>query len=816
MSQSSLCPATPALDWEQRNGTLRVRAGDSFCEFTGATGGFPSRIGFADGRSAAFCATRPMLTAKTRAGRRVQPFLHALVPVIRRGDRALHVSFANLGWQTEDGSPLETFRLSLDYEFHPDGAVFVTTFFCTQDCKPPTLHDFTLQTGLTLGRDEKAGWAYWALPRQFEGQMIQDLNQHFERNLAQGEARRREGAILPFVSFDFGAEGRRDRHAEFFVESWNSLTPDLANTQTEVSWAGPEATVRWTFQKRAKTVETRGYQWRNAWGWCWKRFPTARNHAPLRIYHHIDSFDPYPSQKLIGQIAREGASVLILHESWRLDMQNGEFPLDPSALRRVSRACHSAGMRLMLYIRGNEDSVRDTDGEFLRPWLTRNQDGVYVDYGSPLCYLRRDEASPGGRVGFREHYRRCRDLRDLVGPDGLFISHTGSFFSATSQTFVDAYVGGEQEKGALLKDPTTHAYFSGLSVAPASLWTAAFPTYRTARAIPYLASTAQVPFLHVGTQLPCCSLDHPRVPSVITFARPLWRLWELFDGRKQVRVYSTQDSVGALRTEGVRTGASMIVDRAGDALLIAANLGSREREARVAVDRVKAGLARARACFRLEADEHSTRVTRMPMPRDFRARLPGCGLAGWLLVRDPKAWAARLHRFTRPYPSDPGAEATHWRQVKAIRAARFQPPAWKECYLRVSVPNWACTWEHSVWFDLYENTVSLHLGDSPAGWHLGYVSQRGLSAKAPSRKDLIWPGARSPWIPLHKVLPRAVRRGAPVPLTLATRKGSYEFYSFVLGELSPRPARVPETREVRYTNEIDLDWSTLNFRVRLA
>ena len=206
----------------------------------------------------------------------------------------------------------------------------------------------------------------------------------------------------------------------------------------------------------------------------------------------------------------------------------------------------------------------------------------------------------------------------------------------------------------------------------------------------------------------------------------------------------------------------------------------------------------------------------MPMPRDFRARLPGSGLAGWLLVRDPKVWAARLRRFTRPYPSDPRAEATHRRQVEAIRVARFQPPAWKECYLRVSVPNWACTWEHSVWFDLYENTVSLHLGDSPAGRHLGYVSQRGLSAKPPSRKELIWPGARSPWIPLHKVLPRAVRRGAPVPLTLVTHKGSYEFYSFVLGELSPRPARVSETREVRYTNELDLDWSTLNFRVRLA
>lgn len=804
------------LNARLRNGVLRVHAGDSFCEFTRAMAGFPARIGFADGRSAAWRASAPMLSAKTRDGRRVVPHLDEFAPVIRRADRALHVAFHGVSWLTEEGTPLDAFRLSLDYEFHADGAVFVTTFFCTRDRGARSLRDFALQAGLALDRGETANWAYWALPRQAAGQMTQELNRYFERNLTSSESRRKEGMILPFVSFDFGTNGRRDRHAEFFVESWNSLTPDIGNTQTEILWRGNEVAVRWTFQKRTKTVETRGYQWRNVWGWCLRRFPTVRNHAPLRIFHYMDNRDPYPSRRLIRQIAQEGANVLILHESWRLDMQNGEFPFDPASLRRVSHACHAAGMRLMLYLRGNEDAVRETGGDFLRPWLRRNWDGVYVDYGSPYCYLRTDENSPGGRIGFREHHRRCRDLRDLVGPNGLFISHSGSFFSATGHTFVDAYLGGEQEKGALLKNPTTHAYFSGLSVAPSSLWTAAFPTYRTNRSIPYLAATVQTPFLHVGTQLPSSSLDHPRIPSVITFARPLWRLWELFDGKTQIRVYSTQDSVGALRTDGAETGASMIVDRNGDALLIAANLAACAREVRVACDRAKANLSRARACVALAADERAVRAVRAPVPREFRARLAGRGLAGWLLVRNPKAWSVRLRRFLRPWPSHPSDEAAHRRRLETIRAARFSPALWTECYLRVSVPNWPGTWEHSIWFDLYENTVALHLGDSPRGRRLGYISQRGLAQMPPARKDLLWPGCSSPWIPLHDVL-RAARAGRGVrPLALVSRKGDSEFYSFVLGELSPRPARVRETRELIYNNEIDLDWSTLAFKVRLV
>ena len=42
-----------------------------------------------------------------------------------------------------------------------------------------------------------------------------------------------EPCILPFVSFDFGAEGRRDRHIEFFVESTETRAGRICVTLRE-------------------------------------------------------------------------------------------------------------------------------------------------------------------------------------------------------------------------------------------------------------------------------------------------------------------------------------------------------------------------------------------------------------------------------------------------------------------------------------------------------------------------------------------------------------------------------------------------------
>lgn len=802
-----------ALACEVRRGFLRVSNSLFRCEFVQEQGGFPSRLSFAGEEQDLFSSQPPRLSVVLEENQgQVYPVWDGSPPDIQRDGSQLRVGFHDLRWRGDPGAMFADGRLSLQYEFHEDGVVFVTTFFHTDSTTPPLLGDFSLRVGLSLAPEQEANWSYWRLPSEVSGKLIQDLS-HFERNLPPGDTRLFDKTILPFLSFDFGTGGCRDRHLEFFVESWNSLTPDHKNTATCVEWTGRDAAIQWTFQKEPATLPTRGLQWRNVWGWCLRRFPVKRRRAPWRIFHYLDSFERYPTASVIRQMADEGGNLLILHEGWRKDMQNGEFPYDLGQLRKTMQSCRKHGLRLVLYVRGNEDVVRERACRDLRPFLQRNRDGVYMDYGGPLCFMKVEENSPGGRIPFQEYYASHQTVRDFVGEDGIFISHTGSFFSAVGHTVVDAYLGGEQEKGALLKNSTIHAYFSGLSVAPTSLWTAAFPTYRTRQAIPFLAATHQAPFLHLGNQIPCSSLVHPQAPSVITFARPLWRLWELFDDKRDIAVHCAQNAPEAFKTDSPATGASVMIDGAGDILLIASNFSEAKRTVSLEVDWRALGTPPGTECLALECGYEGNTFGRQKLGRQFQGEIDGHGLRGWLIVKKSAVWRDALARFIRPYPPETTAAKAHWRRVEEIRRCRFQPPAWESHFLRVSIPNWVCTWESSIWYDLYENTIELQDWTDPQNRRrLGYLSRQGLVKRKPSRDDLIWPGVQTPWIPLAGITQkRAASRGTC--LALVTRKGANEFYSFVKGELSPEPNIVKESYEINFCNEIDLDWSVLNFKI---
>ena len=705
------------------------------------------------------------------------------------------------------------YRLSLAYEFHADGAAFVTTFFYTETPTPGELNHFVLEPSITLEKGQDCHWANWRLPERQSAAIIQDLR-HFERNLTRKDARHFDRSIAPFISFDFGNNDQRDRHLEFFVESWNSLTQDPANTSTDIQWEGSKATIQWDFEKTAHALNGRPYQWRNIWGWCLRQFPVERHHPPFRIFHYLDNFDRYPKQEVIRQVAEQGANILILHENWRLDLKNGEMPHDLALLKQTSDCCHKHGLRLGLYVRGNEDCIRKSFAEHLRPYLKPNWDGIYMDYGSPMCYTSMEENAPGGRIGFREYHRMSRKIREFVGPDGFHISHSGSFFSAIGYTYVDAYLGGEQEKGALLKDTTVHAYFSGLSIAPSSLWTAAFPTYRTSKVLPFLASTLQAPFLHLGTQFPYSSLSHPRIPSLITFARPLWKLWELFDEIKDIRAYSTQNTQGLFVTDGAETGASMMIAPNGDALVVAANFSDSTRDIHVRLDTQKIPWKPGQFVFALTSNHKQSVFQPVGSIDQLQTQLEGCGVGGWLIVHNPEAWQQKLARFARPYALPTEEEQQTYRQQLAkIKADRFDPPKWEQCYLQVSIPNWPNNYEDSVWFDLFESTVELlDLTNPEKPERIGYISRHGLVPTLPEKQDYIWPGVETPWIPLHSI--PCVKAGSPIQLGLATRRGEFEFYTFVKAVISPQPKVCEETRELVYNNDIDLDWSLLTFCMR--
>jgi len=798
----------------QRSSNSLVVANDLFrLEFTAATAGLPHRLGFRDSVAPVLHEPAALLRAM-RNGRYIVPALPGRFrPVLRRCRKRVNVRFDDIAWQDESGGLLEGYRLALEYDIHADGVVFVKTFFFADTLAPGVLEGFLLQPHVRMTPEQQANWAYWQFPDAPDASIIQALGS-FERHLTMADARRLP-EVLPFVSFDFGTDGRRDHHLEFFVESWNSLTNDYRNTETTVAWQDGTAAVTWNFQKRPAAVPGRTYQWRNTWGWGIRQFPVQRHHPPFRAFHHLDNFERYPDDLTIRQAARAGGNLLILHENWRLDAKQGEWAYDAAALKRVVDTCHACGMRVALYVRGNEDGIRDDDGaHLLGPYLKRNQDGIYMDFATPVAFVSRDEYSPGGRIHFRAFDQAIRRLRTAVGPDGVLIGHAGSFFSAVGYTCMDAYLGGEQEKGRLLENPTTHAYFSGLAVAPPSLWTAAFPTYRTRNALPLMAATAQFPFVHLGAQVASSSLAHPRSPAVVTFARPLWRLWELFDGKTDIRVYTTAATPGALHPDSELTGASALIDRDGNVLLVAANFAAEPRELTLRPDWGSLQAEAGRERFELYA-EGEPRVERLATARaEFTRRTKPYGVAAWLIVHGAATWRAALDRFTRPFPADPGAESEYRNHLRSVRKKRFQPPAWPRWYLRVWIPNFPNNYEDSLWWDLFDNTIELlDLRTTQRPRRLGYVTPGGLQTEPPPPDVRLWPGPKTPWIRIDSLLADATSTDT-VRLGLASRRGDQEFYSFVMAQLSVEPAENAASYTIEYHNDPDLDWSLLEFDIR--
>lgn len=789
------------------------------CTFNLATAGFPSTLRFSGYEHPVLSTDLPMMRAGLASGAKIRPVLATFNPAVYHCNETVRILFNDIKWQDESGEIMPGYRLALNYELNPDGIAFVRTFFCVESPGEEKINTLILEPSLMLAPGEQANWALWKFPERVDARLIQNFGAT-ERYLKQGEARHLNHPA-PMVTFDFGRGGRRDHHLEFFLESNNSLSTPYHNdnSSTDIRWQGRQAKICWDFQNRAVKLPRRAYYWRNTWGWGIRRWQTKRKHPPFREYHYLDLKKHYPSDEIIRQAAEEGANLFTCHENWRLDLKNGEFPHSLSGMQHMVDALHSHGIRFCPYVRGNEDNIRESGGAALAPWVTPDFDGIYADYGSPISYQAAEEFAPGSRIHFYEHYQTGKKIRQRVGERGVYTSHSGSFFCATGHASCDAYVGGEQEKGRLLEDQTTYAYFSGLAVAPPALWTAAFPTYRHARALPYLATSLSTPFLALGTQFPRSSLDITQYPSLIHFARPLWRLYELFDGMQDIQTHSTFYSGSPITTDSKQTGVSVMIGAKQEVLIIASNFSSRSRNINLSIDWAKMGVCPGKNTYALSVGYESCSHRKIDPPKPFTARLDGHGLCGWLMVDSTKKMRDALKRFDRPYPDVPELSQLYAEKLAAIKKLRFEPPPWKQTWLRLSLPANTDTFEHSIFYDLYMNFVELHdLSVAGKPRRIAYLSKRGATKHIPVEKDYILPGDQSPWIPLHKLISPARKRDK-IRLALATRRGSkgeHEFYNFYYAHLSPHPKISPQSRELIYNPDIDSDWSVLDFCVSPA
>ncbi|MBQ9338580.1 MAG: hypothetical protein IJS14_14915 [Lentisphaeria bacterium] len=742
------------------------------------------------------------LTLTLGDGRTLQPLASTGTECLtRKAGEAQIIEFNGLALADGAGNVEPGLSICLRYELYDDGTAFTDAFFLGETMPPQTLKGFELKMPLSMTAFETVRWALAYRPKKVDGTLIQTSAP--ERELPPGENRVFEHGIFPLAGFNMWSKEGPSCYAEFFMEADNVPAGNPADNESSVTWENGSPVLRWNFLTKEVRPACGPWQWRNRWGWVVAPALQTRRQPPLPMYHYFDNFDHYPTDDAVEAAAASGAQVLILHENWRIDVQNGGQPYDPARLRRVIELAHHLGMRVMLYIRGNEQSVVEEECEWFGHLLEYGRDGLYMDCGGPFHWrIPPNEVYQGGRICFRRHYFDNVARRRIVGPDGLFYSHTGPMFSALGMTCgrLDGYVSGEGERGLLVRSRLDHAYFSMASVCPGTMWTAAFPEYGEPRMVPFLAATGQSPHIPLGTQFPSSSLSHPSAPGIndVNF-RPLWKLWNLMKGTKDLRILTDYNCSGMFaRSEQV---SHYLMSAGGRTVCIFANFTDAPLKVDPFIDFAAAGIRPGRQYLCLPTTETPGKA----VPFDG-----GPFTLGPYGVGAVCAGEFDFAEYEKPYPQMPPESRKHLEKVeeqRQNRAGRGSAPEW---WVRLSIPDLPISYEASMIIDLCDNRCELCEVTPDGPRKLGYLGRSGFREEMTPKEDFVMNGTQTVWIPLRK----AVGGGRRKLLLRSMHRGeryyiNSPFYSFYVLEIAREPDR-PEYR-IEFMNELESDRSELHF-----
>lgn len=734
-------------------------------------------------------------------------------PVIGRFEEAKIVEFNKLHAVDQNGQIDRNVCFSLHYELWPDGTGFVNFFYMDTQRQPLPLQDFNWSVKINRKPFNTIRWGTLHRPAQNDGTVIQFPA--CDRYLEEGCDHEYPGEIIPLFNFNCTDRKNRQVYLEFLMEGQNSLSGQPHDNRTALTWNGRQSMkLLYSFIQESPCLNRNHHlwQWRNQFGWVIKAADAVRHKPPCKMYHFFDNATRYPNTQELKNIAATGADMLVMHENWRLDPQNGGIPFDEKKFAALVRKAHAHNIRVLTYIRGNEESVVEGACEWFDRHLRKNQDGLYMDYGGPFHKVSADENYTGGRVHFRRHYLDLKKLRERIGPEGVFLSHTGPFFSAIGIGFMDGYVSGEGEGGIMVKSRELHAYYSMAATAPGTMWTAAFPTYSTQEMIPFLASTGQYPHSTLGVQHPSCSLAHPRDPGINDRVfRPLWKCWELFSHERNIAIYNDYNGAGVFKSTA-DTGHYLMLSRdRRRALLLVSNF-SREPVAGKLQVRLPflEGLPVWKLSPAADAPGQSEKLADFSGKLDFA--LPGLGLVAFYFSASLINATRLLQAYATPYPPLNSGNKKYLKYVEEQRRLHDRPEPARElfCQVVISCTPQATAYEYSLVYDLFLNTMELGTLDSNGAFNsLGYLSKDGLQSDEPKPEDYIWPHQPGPWLPLHKIFPPGEHR-----LAIRTLHYKQPFYSFIWVRLASQPDG-KDLRTLDFVNELELDRSMLKFTINL-
>jgi len=262
--------------------------------------------------------------------------------------------------------------------------------------------------------------------------------------------------------------------------------------------------------------------------WPWTSVPVRQT-----FYQDAQLACGNPELERIDEAAALGVNILVLHQFWMTNGGSNGEPMaeyrafDPDWLRAFVARAHERGMRVALYTRGIERYSMYSD--FFEQFLTRDRDGLYVDWATPfgLGYCKTSSL----HFSAYDYFMFARALRNRVGDNGLLIGHSAvQTFLATG--LFDAVLAGEFSvmHSGLLSTPEISASYSMLGGCGVSLISgnsadrAVFSSQRAAGFCAGLGYSAH-PFMEADRPFGECS----------AYLHPLWRLWSAL-GSDPIRV----------------------------------------------------------------------------------------------------------------------------------------------------------------------------------------------------------------------------------------------------------------------------------------
>ncbi len=428
-----------------------------------------------------------------------------------------------------------------------------------------------------------------------------------------------ELASIRGMAIDFSVDDRPVTNSlNFLLEKVTSDIDGRAcrkvlETRDNYRFWGWKVSSGWRYPRR------RGFKYNNRWGITLSGLNHETNPVRgQRIYHYFGFKIPYPANDLITEMAEYGASILILHNSWKYI---GDCVVtDKNEMQRVVEQCRKLNIKVLPYCTPYMIAHRDpaflemqrfrtdclnvwvsakdnqmTSYELLENWdcdelclrcpeafnfvlnstidcvKKYNLDGLYVDFGWPAQGLCNNPAHPheAGLFNFYDYFRLARSWRTELGEDKIMIGHGGGVIIASDMLEgFDACLTGEAQ---LKMNPETIGQQFGK--AP-TLWTIQRTKgdfFRSNQTIE--ESIREGVTVHygvgIGGSVVIASLDPAHHREMIA----LWQIYRAFPVEK-AKFYNYL-SPGFVELDNPEILYSLYVTPAGQALLILVNGGGK-------------------------------------------------------------------------------------------------------------------------------------------------------------------------------------------------------------------------------------------------